>query len=418
MAHYSSLFTMGLLSDRVSPPPSPKSNIFYKFRKSSLPNRVSSKPSEISLPSQELRAPPQFTNPFADSPTVTTELRSFLSLDLAGDKPLIARRSNKFLSPLDTNVTRTSPPYTANPPPQQHMLPSSTCHPPVPTSPLSLPSARRSSRDSLRTLPSPRPAPSSALPRVPSNRTEPHPPPIVIPSPSLFPFASSSKSAKSARGSSPTSYRPPLSAPPAAPLSSSSAFFAPTSPPVSPISFPSSRSSRNLSFMSFSSTSTSVRTARRRKVERSYALACLEGRSRTPGRTRRSIRRRNFMSMTDDEDEDEAVEGIDDGGDADVEDDGDVYEPPSRPTSGSSAMLSLSLPRHSAAMSTVSRSLVDEEEDCVLPALTLSLQTRRSSPKPSRRSTLESWFPLANFIDLKDDELQGWHGVVEIVNGL
>lgn len=127
------------------------------------------------------------------------------------------------------------------------------------------------------------------------------------------------------------------------------------------------------------------------------------------------------MSMTDDEDEGEAAEGIDDGGDADVEDDGDVHEPPSRPTSGSSPMPSLSLPRHSAAMSTFSRSPVDEEEDCVLPAPTLSLQTQISTPKPrtpSRRSTLESWFPLANFIDLKDDELQSWHGVLEIVNGL
>jgi hypothetical protein len=123
--------------------------------------------------------------------------------------------------------------------------------------------------------------------------------------------------------------------------------------------------------------------------------------------------------MTDDEDEDEVVEDIDDGGDADVEDDGDVPEPPSRSTSRSSAVLSLSRP--SATMSITSRSPVDEEEDCVLPAPAVPLQTQIPSSKPrtrSRRSTLESWFPIANFIDLKDDELQSWHGVVEIVNGL
>jgi hypothetical protein len=122
------------------------------------------------------------------------------------------------------------------------------------------------------------------------------------------------------------------------------------------------------------------------------------------------------MSMTDDEDEDqdedEAVEDIDDGGDADVEDDGDLPEPPCRPNSRSS------LPRPTAAMSIVSRSPVDEEEDCVLPASVLPQIPSSKSRSRSRRSTLESWFPIANFIDLKDDELQSWHGVVEIMNGL
>jgi hypothetical protein len=125
------------------------------------------------------------------------------------------------------------------------------------------------------------------------------------------------------------------------------------------------------------------------------------------------------MSMTDDEDE--AVGDIDDGGDADVEDGSDVPEPPSRPTSPSSPVLSVSLPSPSAAMCTVSRSPVDEEEDCVLPAPAMPLQTQIPPSKPqtrSRRSTLDSWFPIANFIDLRDDELQSWRGVIEIVNGL
>lgn len=51
--------------------------------------------------------------------------------------------------------------------------------------------------------------------------------------------------------------------------------------------------------MSFSSsgTMTSTRTARRRHAERSDALACLEGRSRAPGRVPRRVRQRNFMTM-------------------------------------------------------------------------------------------------------------------------
>jgi hypothetical protein len=111
MAHYSSLFTLGLLSDRASPPSSPKSNVFYKFRKSSLPTRSISKSSSSELydaasPSSFDRPPPQFTNPFAgaadNSPEseASTELRSFLSLDLAADNKNLS--SARFLSPLHT----------------------------------------------------------------------------------------------------------------------------------------------------------------------------------------------------------------------------------------------------------------------------------------------------------------------------
>jgi len=170
--------------------------------------------------------------------------------------------------------------------------------------------------------------------------------------------------------------------------------------------------------MSFSSsgTVTSTRTARRRHAERSNALACLEGRSRAPGRVPRSVRQRNFMSMSDDEEE--ARDDEDAGGDADVEDDSDAPER-LQTASRSSFVLSPSL-------SSPARSPVDEEEDRVLPPFRPHFRQQRTSSSSSaskhksrsRRSTLESWFPLANFIDLKDDELQGWRGVVEIVNGL
>lgn len=173
--------------------------------------------------------------------------------------------------------------------------------------------------------------------------------------------------------------------------------------------------------MSFSSsgTMTSTRTARRRHAERSNALACLEGRSRAPGRVPRSVRQRNFMSMSDDEEE--ARDDEDAGGDADVEDDSDA---PVRLQTASRSSFVLSPSQSSPA-----RSPVDEEEDRVLPPAskfrphfrqqrTSSSSSASKHKSRSRRSTLESWFPLANFIDLKDEELQGWRGVVEIVNGL
>lgn len=174
--------------------------------------------------------------------------------------------------------------------------------------------------------------------------------------------------------------------------------------------------------MSFSSSATSIRTARRRNMERSNALACLEGRSHVPGRVPRKVRQRNFMSMSDDEDE-VAGDDEDAGGDADIEDDSDAPDRPPRTMLGSSLASPTSAPTSSTRTirGAEFHSPVDEEEDRVLPVAATPSHIQAASPKPrsrSRRSTLESWFPLANFIDLKDDELQGWRGVVEIVNGL
>jgi len=133
------------------------------------------------------------------------------------------------------------------------------------------------------------------------------------------------------------------------------------------------------------------------------------------------------MSMSDDEDEECDTDG---GEDADVEDDGDAFTtlPPQPPatrssrTRASSFVLPAVLPIGSVETVAETHSPIDEEEDCVLPPAAISaLRQTRNPLKPrsrSRRSTLESWFPLANFIDFKDDELSGWRGVVEIVNGL
>lgn len=116
---------MGLLSERASPVSSPRSSFFSKFRKSSLPTKALSKPSEMLYSRGEGRfypnndPPPQFTNPFGgESPAATNELRSFLSLDLAADGSSTARRSSKFLSPLDTSpstvYSATLSPYVSN----------------------------------------------------------------------------------------------------------------------------------------------------------------------------------------------------------------------------------------------------------------------------------------------------------------
>ncbi|KAH9022794.1 hypothetical protein EDB84DRAFT_1564884 [Lactarius hengduanensis] len=416
MDHYSSLFTMGLLSERGSPVSSPaKSNFFSKFRKSSLPTKALSKPSEMHSRGDghfylNNAPPPQFTNPFGDSPEATNELRSFLSLDLAADRT--ARRSSKFLSPLDTSAP---PAYSANVSPHQH----------VPDmAPLSAP--RRPSRDSLRTLPSPGPAPSSSLPDIPSEREYARNlPPIIIPDPSLFPLVSLSSSPGGGFLRFP---QPPHSAPPTtyAPSSDSPSFVSSPSPTLSPSSpFTSRRAQQHASFISLSSNATSVRTARRRHAARSNALACLEGLSRAPGRIPRNTRQ-NFMSMSDDEDE-EAMNDTDVGKDADVEDESDALAtvPPvpspllrSARTRVSSFVLPASLPGGYLA---TDRSPIDEEEDCVLPPAAISALKQTSPSKlqsRSRRSTLESWFPLANFIDLKDEDLSNWRGVVEILNGL
>ena len=136
------------------------------------------------------------------------------------------------------------------------------------------------------------------------------------------------------------------------------------------------------------------------------------------------------MSMSDDED-DEGADTDATGADADVEDDdGDAFTSlsslPPAPRSArmrtSSFALPTSLTIGNAATAAEMRFPIDEEEDCVLPPAAFSVLRQTSPSKPrarSRRSTLESWFPpLANFIDFKDDELSGWRGVVEIVNGL
>lgn len=123
------------------------------------------------------------------------------------------------------------------------------------------------------------------------------------------------------------------------------------------------------------------------------ALACLEGRSRAANRIPRSNLRRNFMSMSDDEDdeakvlsskENTPIQVEDFGAFADIEDEGDAIMP--------------SCNHLSQKPATFPRSVSVSQP-----------------PKRQRRSTIESWFPLKSFIDLKDDDLSwNWRSFIEI----
>lgn len=150
------------------------------------------------------------------------------------------------------------------------------------------PLVHRRSRDSLRTIPSPKPAPSVNLPRAPAS-------------------ASSSDTFSSA--STPE---------PATPHASRT--------PASALGLTDLDSARPLS--AYSAAPSSVASPRRRLASRTHALALLEGRdaSRVP-----KPRARNFMSMSDDED--------DAADDADVEDADDAPAPtPARTPSPASAV--------------------------------------------------------------------------------
>ncbi|KAG8215005.1 hypothetical protein J3R82DRAFT_8411 [Butyriboletus roseoflavus] len=134
--------------------------------------------------------------------------------------------------------------------------------------------------------------------------------------------------------------------------------------------------------------SESISTHDRRK-SRMDALACLEGRSRAPNRIPHPTSlRHDFMSFSDDEDEKTMT------------------------TRNSSA---------ATAPATQIEDLsafadVEDEADAIIPTLTRKREpTDPAEPaRPAklgrrRRSTLESWFPLKSFIDLKDDDLSSWN---------
>ena len=258
------------------------------------------------------------------------------------------------------------------------------------------PTLRRSSREALR-LPSPKPAPSTSLPEPPARPRRSRPSHLTL---STSIPASSLPASTTTFSHRPTHSEPSLLSPPLTSPGDYSYFsFSPvTSPPRSP--FPDYAPPPYYSYVppvqtqvpapvtptplrpSLSGRSTASATTR--QVNRSAALAALEGRNDI-------VRPRNFMNMDDDDDEnDESVAMVQD-------------------------------PAQRRRLLQVLR----EEEDVVIPpseqrsrSSKSSSTTRTSSSKRSRRSTIESFFsPLTNFIDLRDDDTfssRGWRSFVEV----
>ncbi|KAF8817523.1 hypothetical protein BYT27DRAFT_7216612 [Phlegmacium glaucopus] len=224
----------------------------------------------------------------------------------------------------------------------------------------------RVSRDSLRSIPSPKPAPSITLPELPKRTPSPIssvPPrlPSLVPIPALeFPLPSLTISR--------------------------------TPAPLTVI--------RHISVATKATSSTiSTRVRRSNRLE---ALARLEGRSKNGPITIHSkpAQQRNFMNMSDDEDEE------DKGGDLDTLDLGDHTFP----------------------------NPILEPEDVVLPTLS-SPEAPRSSPLPPRPndpflvtsvrchrtqlSSTKDWFPLKSFMDLHNDDDSSawtWRSFIHVAN--
>ncbi|KAG1864884.1 hypothetical protein F4604DRAFT_1586384 [Suillus subluteus] len=274
----------------------------------------------------------------------TVEFRSFLSLDLADSNRSIAGHRRKP-SNISKSTSWTCTTDITSPHDLRIERPAFERLPPLP----SACALHRSSRESLRQIPSPKPAPVSS--------TLPEPPTSLDRAPNFSPPSKSFRSATN------TSFSTPL---------------------LSPIS-PSGKGS--------STRSSSIASHQKRR-SRMDALACLEGRSRAANRIPRSSLRKNFMSMSDDEDDEAKVlsslgntpfiQVEDFGSFADIEDEGDAIIPS---------------PKHlSPKQATFPRSV-----------------SVSYPPKRQRRSTVDTWFPLKSFIDLKDDDLSWhWRSFVEI----
>ncbi|KAH7913054.1 hypothetical protein BJ138DRAFT_1082357 [Hygrophoropsis aurantiaca] len=341
-SYYSPLFTWGLLADKCMGTSS---------------RRTHAKP--VDAPAPAYSGASQKTQVLADDASAfyftlhggrdTIEFRSFLSLDLAEHNRLkgVHRRKPSNMSK-STSWTCTS---SAQPPFDMSVEPEPIANATLPV----LPTLRRSSRESLRHIPSPKPAPSSSLPDVPT--------------PSDMPSCSHSSSLSPII---PSLHRSSHSTPV---ISSGEFVPAPSSP----------RSS--------SLRSASISSHDRRK-SRMDALACLEGRSRAAGRILPSRLRGNFMSLSEDEDDEPEV-----------------------------PMASPATPQIQVE-DFCSFADIEDEEDAIIPSLSRKHLSPKTTSKPhqsapvqrrKRGSTIDSWFPLKSFIDLKDDELSwNWRSFIEI----
>ena len=145
--------------------------------------------------------------------------------------------------------------------------------------------------------------------------------------------------------------------------------------------------SRGPSLRTIASGSTSSETKR---VNRLTALACLEGRGRSPRKNHS-----NFMSMSDDEDED------------------DTIAPSHSPSADHETSRGLSI----ITVGNVPSTSEDFDPFALDSAVASSpQQSKMASVRSRHRSrTMESWFPpLANFIDLRSEEdPPNWRSFIE-----
>ncbi|PIL29440.1 hypothetical protein GSI_08382 [Ganoderma sinense ZZ0214-1] len=387
-AQYSPLFTSGLLSESNTPSTSrrPSLELRQKDPRESLPVDASVD-SLYETPTSE-----------EDGIFLTLAPRrrdagnSFLSLDLAESQSMRSmslRRNDTITSRFGRTVSNSVP------------LPMS---PFASSSELASGSHPRKSlvhHSSREGLPGVKPVPSSQLPAVP-RRKRPADLSITF-SASLSPLASSGSSSLHRSAYSEPSILSPIS-PLLSPIARSYfAFSPPTSPSAIETSHPAAQAPRSAPAALPLHARPSVRSTvsvRTRQVNRSAALAALEG--RVERKARHQSRPSNFMSMSDDED------------------DGDLDETsPASSSSPTSARVLTPIPIH---IQPTLLEVLQEEEDVVVPQRTAASRRRLSSPPSakagrSRRGTLESLLsPLTNFIDFGDNEgsTRSWRSFVEI----
>ncbi|KAF8075017.1 hypothetical protein FPV67DRAFT_1475745 [Lyophyllum atratum] len=343
---YSPFFTSGLLSEPTQYSPS-------SSRSASPEPPLGPRRGSLPTDSTSLRTPSSADGSSAFYFTLqpkrdTSEYRSFLSLDLAESNSM---RSASLRRKTSSKARRTEKSFTTFAP-----IPEV----PKQLAPLHSSLRLRLSRDSLRTIPSPKPAPSITLPDVPKHTLPSSPCPSLPPRlPSITVNSCLGLSLERASHSAP------------------SLVISRTTAPTAIVKLP----NRN----SMSTVTTSVR-----KVNRSHALARLEG--RTASTRRKAMAKpiaRNFMSMSDDED--------DGGDDSDIERD-----------SGRVTMSAILEPEDVVFPPPSPPSLLGAKSAPIggrFPSLSPS-QTSSRGRKPPRT---KDWFPLKSFIDLQgEDEMSRW----------
>ncbi|KAF9643631.1 hypothetical protein BDM02DRAFT_1402972 [Thelephora ganbajun] len=157
-------------------------------------------------------------------------------------------------------------------------------------------------------------------------------------------------------------------------------------------------SGKTVASRSTSSTSLSAKSDTK-QMNRLAALACLEGRVSSSIRTPRKSHS-NFMSMSDDEDEGDSLSSL------------------SRLCVDHEASQRLSTTTASNVPVLVVLSSGEKEPEPLSPDLPVPQSPQQSKIAPMRKRRrswmIESWFPLSNFVDLKNEEdLPNWRSFIE-----